>query len=202
MDLVQLGADLVQVVGEARVRLRGNAFYESVRDPIAAVDTTGNIVPLANRLHVQVVGAEGEARLDVSRRIRAWLNGSFFRAEDSQTRASFRLLTDTPQARLNAGLSMPLGEWLNFDLTVELGAERRNNSRSALEALRRYRLPAYNLVTAQLRTETVADRFTFALTARNLFETGLVDDAYRPDRMPGGVPREGLSAFLTVRANL
>jgi hypothetical protein len=97
---------------------------------------------------------------------------------------------------------MPLGAWLNLDLTVELGAERRNNSRSALEALRRYRLPAYSLVTVQLRTETLAERFTFALTARNLFETGLADDVLRPDRMPGGVPREGVSAFLTVRANL
>jgi outer membrane receptor for ferrienterochelin and colicin len=149
-----------------------------------------------------VLGAEGEARLDVSRRTRAWLNASFFRAEDSQARASFRLLTDTPQARLNAGLSMPLGGWLNLDLTVELGAERRNNSRSALEALRRYRLPAYNVVTAQLRTETFADFLTFALTARNLFESDLADDAYRPDRMPGGVPREGFSAFFTMRANL
>ncbi|RYF26476.1 MAG: hypothetical protein EOO23_08520, partial [Comamonadaceae bacterium] len=40
-----------------------------------------------------------------------------------------RLLTDVPQARFNAGVSMPLGDWVNLDVVVRSGAERRNNSR-------------------------------------------------------------------------
>jgi outer membrane receptor protein involved in Fe transport len=201
VDTVELGVDLIQAAGDSRVRLRGNAFYERFSSPIIPVDNTGNIVPLRNReLGVRVFGVEAEARLEASKRANAWVNASFFRAEDLELPSQSRLLTDTPQARFNAGVSMPIGDWVNFDVVVRAGAERRNNSRSVLELIRRYKIPAYSLITAQLRTELIAEHFELALVAHNLFDHDMRDDVPRPDRVPGLLPREGQSAYLTVRA--
>lgn len=200
VDTVELGADLVRPAGDARVRLRGNLFYESFSNPIAAVDDTGNVVPLRNRTEgLRVFGAETEARLEVSERANTWVNASWFRAQDLESELG--LLTDTPQLRLNAGMSMPIGKWLNFDLNVRIGVERRNNSRSVLEYMRRYRLPTYTLVGAQLRTEPLFGHVQVALSGQNLLDVDYADDAPRPDRMPGMVPREGLAGFITVRVN-
>lgn len=201
VDTVELGVDVIQAAGDSRVRLRGNAFYERFRSPIIPVDTSGNIVPLRNReLGVRVYGVEGEARLEASKRANAWVNASFFRAEDLELPAQSRLLTDTPQARFNAGVSMPIGDWVNFDVVVRAGAERRNNTRSVLELIRRYQIPAYSLITAQLRTEPIADHFEVSLVAQNLFDHDLRDDVPRPDRVTGLLPRESQSVYLTVRA--
>lgn len=200
VDTVELGADLVQAAGDARVRIRGNVFYESFTNPIAAVDDTGNVVPLRNRTGVRVWGAEAEARLEASERANAWVNASWFRAFDLD--ASLQLLTDTPQLRVNAGMSMPIGRYLNFDLLAKVGVERRNDARSALEYTRRYRLPTYTLIGAQLRTEKLFDHLELALNGTNLLNFDYADDAPRPDRMPGMIPREGLGVFLTIRGEL
>jgi outer membrane receptor protein involved in Fe transport len=201
VDAFEVGADLVQAAGESRVRLRANAFLEMFDSPIVQVDTTGNIAPVRNReLGVRVYGVEGEARLEASKRAVAWINASLVRAEDLELPAQSRLLTDTPQARFNAGVSMPIGEWLNFDVLVRAGAERRNNSRSVLELIRRYKIPAYSLITAQFRTEPIFGHFEVSAVAHNLFDADLRDDVPRPDRVPGLLPREGLSGFVTVRA--
>jgi outer membrane receptor protein involved in Fe transport len=200
VDTVELGVDLIQAAGDSRVRLRGNAFYERFRSPIIPVDTSGNIIPLRNRdLGVRVYGVEGEARLEASKRANAWVNATFFRAEDLELPSQSRLLTDTPQARFNAGMSMPIGDWVNFDVVVRAGAERRNDTRSVLELIRRYQIPAYSLITAQLRTEPILDHFEVSLVAQNLFDHDLRDDVPRPDRVPGLLPREGQSVYLTVR---
>ncbi len=200
VDTAELGVDLIQAAGDSRVRLRGNAFYERFRSPIIALDTTGNITPLSNRdLGVRVYGVEGEARLEASKRASAWVNATFFRAEDLELPTQSRLLTDTPQARFNAGMSMPIGDWVNFDVVVRAGAERRNDTRSVLELIRRYQIPAYSLITAQLRTEPILDHFEVSLVAQNLFDHDLRDDVPRPDRVPGLLPREGQSVFLTIR---
>ncbi len=200
VDAFEIGADLVQVSGEARVRLRANGFYESFTNPIAAVDTSGNVVPLHNRQGVRVFGLEGEARLEASKRANAWVNASWFRAEDVGPPSHLKLLTDTPQARFNAGLSLPLGDYLSFDVVVRVGAERRNNSRTVLELIRRWRIPTYALVTAQLRTEPLADHFELALVGHNLFDHDHVDDVPRADRITALLPREGVAVFATVRA--
>jgi hypothetical protein len=147
---------------------------------------------------MQVVGVEGEAKVELSFRTWFWANASFFRAEDLDGPPS--LLTDVPQARFNAGFSLPLGRWLNLDTQVRVGAERRNNIRTVLEQIRRYRLPSYAVLSAQLRTERIAEHFELAVLATNVFDHVLVDDAPRPDRTPGQVPREGQQAFITVRA--
>ncbi|PTL77245.1 TonB-dependent receptor domain-containing protein [Vitiosangium sp. GDMCC 1.1324] len=201
VNTLEAGADLIQAAGDARVRLRGNAFFESFSNPIMAVDTSGNIVPVRNReLGVIVYGVEGEARLEASKRANAWVNASVFRAEDQELPANHKYLTDIPQARFNAGVSMPIGDYINFDLVVRAGAERRNNTRSVLELIRRYKIPAYSLITAQVRTEPIAERFELAFVVQNLFDSDLRDDVPRPDRMSGLLPREGVSAFLTLRA--
>ncbi|RJS19780.1 hypothetical protein DRW03_21555 [Corallococcus sp. H22C18031201] len=201
VDTFELGVDLVQTAGDARVRLRGNVFLENFASPIVPVDTTGNIVPLENReLGVRVYGVEGEARLEASRRAAAWINASVSRAQDLELPSQSRLLTDVPQARFNAGVSMPIGDWVNFDVILRSGAERRNNSRSTLELIRRYKIPAYSLITAQLRTEPLMDHWEVALVAQNLFDHDFRDDVPRPDRVTGLLPREGVSGYLTVRA--
>ncbi|HEX8441003.1 TonB-dependent receptor, partial [Archangium sp.] len=201
VNTVEAGADLIQTAGESRVRLRANAFFQSFSNPIMSVDTSGNIVPVRNReLGVRVYGAEGEARLEASKRATAWVNASLFRAEDAELTANHKYLTDTPQARFNAGVSMPIGDFINFDLVVRAGAERRNNTRSVLELIRRYKIPAYSLITAQVRTEPIGDHFELAVVVQNVFDSDMRDDVPRPDRMPNLVPREGVSAFLTLRA--
>ncbi len=201
VDTLELGADLIQAAGDARVRVRGNLFYESFSNAIAAVDDSGNVIPLRNRAEgVRVFGAEGEARLEASDRAITWVNASWFRALDLE--ADLPLLTDVPQLRVNAGMSMPIGAWLNFDLLVKIGVERRNNSRTALEYLRRYRLPPYALMGAQLRTQKLFDHVEVTLSGHNLLDLDWADDVPRPDRMRGAIPREGISGFLTVRGEL
>jgi outer membrane receptor protein involved in Fe transport len=201
VSTLEAGADLIQTAGESRVRLRGNAFFESFSNPIIPVDTSGNIVPVRNReLGVLVYGVEGEARLEASKRANAWINASVSRAEDQELPAKHRYITDTPQARFNAGVSMPIGDFINFDIVVRAGAERRNNTRSVLELIRRYKIPAYSLITAQVRTEPIGDHFELAVVVHNVFDHDMRDDVPRPDRMPNLLPREGVSAFLTLRA--
>ncbi|WP_404362559.1 TonB-dependent receptor domain-containing protein [Corallococcus coralloides] len=201
VDTFELGMDLVQAAGDTRVRVRANAFLQNFASPITPVDTSGNIVPLRNReLGVRVYGVEAEARLEASKRAVAWVNASLSRAQDLEVPEQSRLLTDVPQARFNAGVSMPLGDWVNLDVVVRSGAERRNNNRSTLELIRRYEIPAYSLITAQLRTEPIWEHFEVTLFAQNLFDHDLRDDVPRPDRVTGLLPREGVSGYLTLRA--
>ncbi|MHA7630617.1 TonB-dependent receptor plug domain-containing protein [Corallococcus sp. M7] len=202
VDTFELGMDLVQAAGDTRVRVRANAFLQNFASPITPVDTSGNIVPLRNReLGVRVYGVEAEVRLEASKRAVAWVNASLSRAQDLELPEQSRLLTDVPQARFNAGVSMPLGDWLNLDVVVRSGAERRNNNRSTLELIRRYEIPAYSLITAQLRTEPIWEHFEVTLYAQNLFDHDLRDDVPRPDRVTGLLPREGVSGYLTLRAS-
>ncbi|RKH90875.1 TonB-dependent receptor [Corallococcus sp. AB045] len=202
VDTFELGMDLVQAAGDTRVRVRANAFLQNFASPITPVDTSGNIVPLRNReLGVRVYGVEAEARLEASKRAAAWVNASLSRAQDLELPEQSRLLTDVPQARFNAGVSMPLGDWVNLDVVVRSGAERRNNNRSTLELIRRYEIAAYSLITAQLRTEPIWEHFEVTLYAQNLFDHDLRDDVPRPDRVTGLLPREGVSGYLTLRAS-
>jgi outer membrane receptor protein involved in Fe transport len=200
-DTVEAGLDWMQGFGDARLKLRGSAFFSSIGDAIHPVDPSGNLVPYANRTSgVFVFGADGEARLDVGR-MGAFVNASWFRALDNGTPQSAQLLTDVPQVRLNSGISVPLGPFLAFDVNFKYGAERRNNQRSTLELLRRYTLPAYAIVGAQLRTEPLFDHVELALGASNVFNFALADDTPRMDatRVPNGVPREGWGVFGTIR---
>ncbi len=202
---LDLGGELVQRAADARVRLGGSVFFQSLSSVIHPVDLTGNVAGTAatvlrNREGARSIGAEGQATLQVSERARAFVNASFSRTEDLETPTQFRLITDTPQARFNAGTSMPVGRYFNLDVLARVGTERRNNSRSVLELIRRYQIPAFAMVGAQLRTEPLLDgRLELTLGGQNLFDQSIVDDAPRPDRVPGQIPREGISGYLTVR---
>lgn len=200
IDSVEGGAEYLQGLGDAKLRLRANAFFEKLSNAVALIDTTGNLVPYTNRpLGVQSYGLEGDARLEVTQRGVVWLNASWQRAEDLGTPATGRLLTDVPQVRLNAGFSLPLGRWLDLDVVIRYASERRNDSRSVLEQIRRYTLPAYTLVSAQLRTEPLFDHLELGVMGQNVFTFDYADDVARPDRMPGGVPRESILVFGTAR---
>jgi outer membrane receptor protein involved in Fe transport len=203
IDTLEAGIETATAVGENKVRLRGNGFYNNFSDPIMAIDTSGNIIPLSNRkLGVRVWGAEADVRFEISSRAYTFLNYSWFRATDLAAPEGYQYLTDVPQYRFNWAAQLPLGRHFDFALLTQLGAERRNNARSQLEALRHYQIDSYALVGAQVRTEQLAEHFDFALTAQNVFQFDLFDDVPRPDtgRMPGLLPREGVGVYLTARA--
>jgi len=85
---------------------------------------------------------------------------------------------------------------------TRFASERRNDSRSVLELIRRYTLPGNTTVMAQLRTEPLFDRVELVLTGQNVFDFDYADDAVRPDRVTGGVPREGVLVFGSVHVEL
>jgi hypothetical protein len=43
------------------------------------------------------------------------------------------------------------------------------------------------------------DHLVLAVLAQNVFNLDRADDAFRPDRVTGGVPREGLLVFGSAR---
>ncbi len=205
VDAFSVGGTWALAVGDATLRIHGELFLNLLSNPIEAIDTTGALVTLQNRpAGVRVMGAEGEAALEFMPRGRAVVNASWFRAEDLGTAAGSSLLTDTPQSRMNAMVTFPVGPYLNLDVSARVGAERRNNSRSVLEVIRQYRLPMYALLGAQLRSEKLVDHLEVILAAQNLFDLHDADDAPRPDadRLSGGVPRDGFNAFLTLKGEL
>jgi outer membrane receptor protein involved in Fe transport len=200
IDAVEASGEYVQGVGDGKLRLRATGFFERISNAVVQVDTSGNLVPYANRLlGVQSVGLEGEARLELTNRLTAWVNASWVRAEDLTAPVQSRILTDIPQIRMNGGLTIPVGRWFNVDLSAKFASERRNNSRSVLELIRRYTLPGYATVNAQIRTELLFDHLEFAVLGQNVFNFEYADDAARPDRVTGGVPRETWSAFFQTR---
>lgn len=200
LDSVEAGAEYLQGVGEGKLRLKFNGFFERVTNAIVQVDTSGNLVPYRNRLlGVQAVGLEGEARLELTQRLTVWVNASWVRPEDLTAPTQSRILTDVPQIRMNGGVSLPLGKWFNIDLVGRFASERRNDSRSVLELIRRYTLPGNATVTAQLRTELLFDHLEVLLLGQNVFNFEYADDATRPDRVTAGVPRETWQAFAVVK---
>lgn len=200
VDSLEAGFEYAQTVGDARLKLKATGFFENFTNPIHSVDTSGNLVKYTNRQQgVRVFGLEGEARAELSNRSAVFVNASFFRAEDVGTVPAARLLTDTPQARANAGFSLPVGPYLNFDVTLRYASERRNNSRSTLELIRRYRLPGYAVVGAALRTEPIFDHVELGVIGQNVFDFDYADDVPRPDRITAGVPREGVLVLATLK---
>jgi len=200
IDSVEAGAEYLQGIGDGKLRLKANGFFERMSNAIVQVDTSGNLVPYVNRvLGVQAVGIEGEARLELTQRLTVWVNASWVRAEDLTAPTQSRILTDVPQIRMNGGLTVPIGRWLNVDLVGRFASERRNNSRSVLELIRRYTLPGNATVTAQLRTEPLFDHLELAVLGQNVFNFEYADDAARPDRVTAGVPRETWMAFFQAK---
>ena len=57
------------------------------------------------------------------------------------------------------------------------------------------------LVGAALRTEPLFDHVELAVVGQNVFDFDFADDVPRPDRIPSGVPREGVLVFGTVKVD-
>ena len=203
VDTVEASVETTLGIGQSRMRIRANGFFNYLSDPIMAVDNSGNIIPLENRdLGVRVYGAEAELRFEFTgSRAYTFVNCSWFRAEDLAAYDGFQYLTTVPQIRFNWAAMLPIGPYLDFSLLAQYGAERRNNARSVLEAQRSYVIDPYVLIGAQLKTQRIADLLEFALTAQNVFDFKTYDEVPRPDsgRMAGLLPREGFNAFLTAR---
>jgi outer membrane receptor protein involved in Fe transport len=201
-----LAAEYLFKTDPARIRLRGNGFYERVTDPIVAVDTTGNSnQPYQNRGEqgVQVFGTEVEGRAEFGPRHYVYVNLTWFRAQDDAAPAGFNLLTDVPQYKMHWGLVLGLGSFLDFSAQTTLAAERRNDSRTVLESLRFWRIPAYALVDAALQTQPIAvgpGTVGAAIVVRNIFDYDYRDTPFRPDRIPGLIPLSTRSGFLELRA--
>jgi outer membrane receptor protein involved in Fe transport len=201
VDTVEVGVEQSFTLSEGKVRLRGDGFWNRFSNPILAVDLNGNDVPLLNRNPgLDVKGAEIEARFEASNRAGAFFNYSWFRATDLAALApQFQYLTDVPQYRINVGLQVPLGPYLNLDVLTQLGAERRNDAFSKLQATHRYEIPSYALVTAQVRTEPLFGHLELALAGYNVTQEDYRDDVPRPDRIPDLLPGPGFAAMFTAR---
>ena len=204
VDTVEAGGELVLATSEGKLRLRGDVFWNRFSNPILAVDTSGNDTPLQNRdPGIDVKGAEAEVRFEASARANAFVNYSYSHAIDEAAIApQFENIVDVPQYRANVGLQLPVGSYLNFDVVCELGAERRNDDLSKLQALHHYDIPAYAVFNAQLRTETLFEHLELALLATNITQQNYQDDVPRPDRVPGLLPGAGFSAELLARLRL
>lgn len=193
-------------LGGGRATVRTNAFLQLFENPIEVLDT-GSTPRLGNRRDgVRVAGVEAEARWDWPGRNGSTVaNVSWVRARDLETdkvAPDFSLLTDVPQLRANWMLVLPLADVATLSLVAQFGSERRNNARTPLEATRRFRIPAYGLVGAGLRSRKLFDHVELALQVQNVTDLSYLDDVPRPDdrRMPGLLPREGVHGFLTLRA--
>ncbi len=183
-----------------RVHLEVNGFFNQFQGRIEAIDLTGNVTPLTNRAETRVFGVEGKGRIDLSPRDRISAAMAWFRGLDTQAPPGKDLLTDVPQLRFILEAQLALSGMFDLHLGATFGAERRNDARSQLEALRRFSIPAYALLDATLITRPVARHFTFALTLENLLDSTYLDAVPRPDRITGLLPGPGLSARFTARA--
>jgi hypothetical protein len=129
------------------------------------------------------------------------VNLAWYRAFDGSANPGFDLLTAVPQVQATAEVGLPLPADLSLVMTAFFGSERRNNTRTPLETLRRWQIPAYACVNATLLWQRLPGGVEAQLTLQNALQSDLRDDVPRPDfdRMPGLLPREGLSAWLEVR---
>lgn len=201
-----LGGEAVTPLEGGRALVRVNGFWNQFDHPIEPVDKTG-VLQLENRPKgVRILGLEAEGHYEISRRAGTFVNVSWFRARDLATDEAtpdFSLLTDLPQLRANWGVTVPVGSLGALTLLAQFGSERRNNARTQLEATRRYRIPAYGLLSANFRTRPIFDRFELVAAVANLTDLDYRDDVPRPDasRLPGLLPREGVNGSVSLGAN-
>jgi outer membrane receptor protein involved in Fe transport len=181
-------------------RLRGNFFYNWIRDSIESIDTAQGFQVFKNFESLDIFGTEVEAVMHFSKRNRLYANSSWFRGKvQSNLQAEASYLTDTPQLMFNAGLDLAVFEWLNVHLGFKWVSERRNNTRRQLEMLRPFKLPAQAVVQVGLLTEPVLlDHLAFFAFAYNVFDADVRDPVPRPDYLPDLVPRAPLSFMAGV----
>ena len=197
---LQAVVELEQALGEGRGRLRLAGFYDAFANPIRAVDQTGKSVPFTNRPQGEIAyGAEAEARFASSKRLWQAAGVGWNVARDNALPSGFDLLPMVPELRAWLALNVPVGGLFDVGVTVDHASVRGNAARSSLEALRSYTLPARTLVGVTLRTTPLDDKYTLELSVQNALQTPWADDAARPDRETGQVPREPIGAWLIAR---
>lgn len=202
VQLVEARAGYDTSSAGVRARMWVTGFWERFTDRIETiVDST--TVAFLNRDAgpVTTIGAEAGLRLDLSSRAWQELGLAWSRVTDGGIDEGFNLLTNTPQLSAHFALRAPLGGMLGMGLLVELGSERRNNSRTKLEALHHWDIPGYALVAMSLFSEQ-GGAWDVQLSVKNALDHDLRDDAFRPDRVKGLIPREGRALALTLRGSL
>lgn len=165
--------------------LRANGFYDEIRGSIVEVQTSGTNNTLRNSGDVNIVGGEVEGRWALDGRTWLFANGSWFRARDLPSRT---WITDVPQWRANAGFYWSPVEPITLYAAWRGAAERRNNARTTLERLHAFRIGGYDVVDVALSTEPLWGRWLAVVAVHNALDRRIVDDAPRPDRMPGNLP--------------
>ena len=80
---------------------------------------------------------------------------------------------------------------------------KHDDAITALEASRRWRIPAYGLFSVTLRTRPIFEHFEASLGVVNVTDLAYQDDVPRPDEseVTGLLPGEGIHAMLNVRAS-
>jgi hypothetical protein len=218
----EAGADYRFALGDARFLVWGTGFTEVVQNTIERVDVTGNVEQPSNAGAWEMVGAEAGGSVRFLSGSSAFFNVSWLRGRfrapknldpnEPQCSAWFfegegegggpcSLLTSVPQLRANLGMTFDLG-LANLTTWAMLGSERRNNSRSTLERLRPFTIPPYALLNVAVRTRPLFDLVGLEASVFNVLDHSWRDDVPRPDRMPGLVPQEGISAYAGLYLQL
>ncbi len=189
--------------GWGRASGRVSAYWNQYSNPIAAQGAAG-MLALENRTGVRVVGVEIEGRHEWPRRhALAFINASWFRSQDMDAvnagEAEFSYLTNVPQLRANAGAVIPINDLLLVGLTGSFSSERRNNTRTPLEAAVPYRMPAYLLLGATLETAPILKHLSLAASVYNLANLPFSDLVPYPKAVPYQLPREGIHGLVSLR---
>lgn len=212
----EAGADYRFTLGESRFLVWGTGYLELVENALERIDLTGNVEQPSNGGTWEIFGAEAGGSVRFASGSSAffnvsWLRG-YFRApadldpDEPLCRAWFfeggeggpcSLLTSAPQLRANLGLTFDLG-LADLSTWAVLGSERRNNSRTTLERLRPFTIPPYAMLNVAARTRPLFDLVGLEASVYNVLDHSWRDDVPRPDRMPGLLPREGISAYAGV----
>ena len=222
-----LGASYSFNVLNSSHRLRAIGYLMHVGDAIEKIPVNGVIEQFANAGDYYIGGAEGGWVSSFGERGGVFMNASWFRSYwiappdldveapvCSVTQAVMRdaglaegdgactIMTDIPQMRANVGAFVDFGYLGALGTVIQLGVERRSNSRATLERIRQYRIPAYSLLNMTYRTPALFDFLGLYVQGTNMLNHPAQDDVPRPDRIPGLLPREGLRLLGGVYVDL
>jgi len=196
--------------GDMLGTLAVTGFYSGIADSIDRAPIAGLSNPLLNSSDVTSFGGSLELALDVRQRYAAFANASWFSAmshyryanpEEGLEFASDNALRSVPQFRANAGAR---ARWRDTAIggDLQVGGRRRNNERTPLESQHFFDYPTYALVDAYVRIENIYRQIYVRLQASNLTNAAVVDEPFRANRMPQGIPRDRLQMMLIVGGEL
>ncbi len=178
-------------------RLAANFFMSWIRDSIVGLDLGYGQPSYSNDQSIDLMGTELEGEARFGERSRLFVNSSWFRAKVRILGlGNESYITDIPQMRLNLGLNLGMGKWVNLHMGVRHFSERRNNVRLSMEILNSYIVPATTIVRAGLSSEPLLfDGLVVYAHVTNAFDSTWSDRPPRPDHMTDFLPRTGF-AFM------